>query len=42
MDRQVSPPKLVTTPTWSPLPPCKQALGYYASSHSEKVAYPRV
>ena len=26
MDRQVTPPKLVTSPTWGPPPPCKQAL----------------
>ena len=26
MDRRVSPPKRVTSPTWSPPPPCKQAL----------------
>ena len=26
MDRQVTPPKWVTSPTWGPPPPCKQAL----------------
>ena len=26
MDRQVTPPKQVTSPTWGPPPPCKQAL----------------
>ena len=26
MDRRVTPPKRVTSPTWSPSPPCKQAL----------------
>ena len=26
MDRRVTPPKRVTSPTWGPLPPCKQAL----------------
>ena len=26
MDRRVTPPKLVTSPTWGPPPPCKQAL----------------
>ena len=26
MERQVTPPKWVTSPTWDPLPPCKQAL----------------
>ena len=32
MDRRVTPPKRVTSPTWGPPPPCKQALsqtGYY-------------
>ena len=26
MDRRVTPPKLVTMPTWGPPPPCKEAL----------------
>ena len=26
VERQVAPPKRVTSPTWGPLPPCKQAL----------------
>ena len=26
MDRRVTQPKPVTSPTWGPLPPCKQAL----------------
>ena len=26
MDRHVTPPKWVTSPTWGPQPPCKQAL----------------
>ena len=26
MDRRVTPPKEVTSPTWGPPPPCKQAL----------------
>ena len=26
MDRRVTPPKWVTSPTWRPPPPCKQAL----------------
>ena len=26
IDRRVTPPKQVTSPTWGPLPPCKQAL----------------
>ena len=29
MDRRVTPPKRVTSPTWGPPPPCKQALNYY-------------
>ena len=28
MDRRVTIPKLVTSPTWGPPPPCKQALIY--------------
>ena len=28
MDRRVTPPKRVTSPTWGPPPPCKQALGF--------------
>ena len=27
MDRRVTSPKRVTSPTWGPLPPCKPALG---------------
>ena len=26
MDRRIIPPKWVTSPTWGPPPPCKQAL----------------
>ena len=26
MNRRVTPPKRVTSPTWGPPPPCKQAL----------------
>ena len=26
MDRRITPPKRVTSPTWGPPPPCKQAL----------------
>ena len=26
IDRRVTPPKQVTSPTWGPLPPCKKAL----------------
>ena len=29
MDRRVTPPKRVTSPTWGPPPPCKQALNVY-------------
>ena len=25
MDRRVTPPKRITSPTWGPPPPCKQA-----------------
>jgi len=28
MDRRVTPPKQVTSPTWGPPPPCKQALRF--------------
>ena len=28
MDRRVTPPKRVTSPTWGPPPPCKQALKF--------------
>ena len=28
MDKRVTPPKRVTSPTWGPPPPCKQALSY--------------
>ena len=28
MDRRVIPPKRVTSPTWGPPPPCKQALSF--------------
>ena len=26
MDRRVTPPERITSPTWGPPPPCKQAL----------------
>ena len=29
MDRRVTPPKRVTSPTWGPPPPCKQTLRIY-------------
>ena len=29
MDRRVTPPKRVTSPTWGPPPPCKQALSFW-------------
>ena len=32
MDRRATPPKLVTSPTRSPPPPCKQALNVLTSS----------
>ena len=28
MDRRATPPKRVTSPTWCPSPPCKQALEF--------------
>ena len=28
MDKRVTPPKRVTSPTWGPPPPCKQALSH--------------
>ena len=28
MERQVTPPRRVTSPTWGLLPPCKQALKF--------------
>ena len=28
MERRVTPPRRVTSPTWGPPPPCKQALGF--------------
>ena len=33
MDRRVTPPKRVTSPTWGPPPPCKQALNEFILSH---------
>ena len=36
MDRRVTPPKRVTSPTWGPPPPCKQAL----SKHGYKTFSP--
>ena len=32
MDKRVTPPKRVTSPTWGPPPPCKQALRHLFSS----------
>ena len=29
IDRRVTPPKRVTSPTWGPPPPCKQELSSY-------------
>ena len=36
MDCQVTPPKRVTSPTWGPPPPCKQALIHYLGFVNEK------
>ena len=33
MDRRVTPPRRVTSPTWGPPPPCKQALIRLALMH---------
>ena len=33
MDKRVTPPKRVTSPTWGPPPPCKQALGFGIQVH---------
>ena len=33
MDKQVVPPKRVTSSTWGPPPPCKQALKWYHWKH---------
>ena len=35
MDGQVTPPKRVTSPTWGPSPPCKQALSYVVDVTAE-------
>ena len=32
MDRRVTPPKQVTSPTWGPPPQCKQALNHEEES----------
>ena len=32
MDRRVTSPKRVTSPTWGPPPPCKQALNSFSYS----------
>ena len=48
MDRRVTPPKRVTSPTWGPPPPCKQALSeeyqfsakWQPSDHHEVVLRP--
>ena len=34
MDRRVTPPKRVTSPTWGPPPPCKQALSHNTRSNT--------
>ena len=36
MDRRVTSPKRVTSPTWGPPPPCKQALIHYLGFVDEK------
>ena len=37
MDRRVTPPKRVTSPTWGPPPPCIQALSCRAPKMSRKI-----
>ena len=37
MDRWVTPLKRVTSPTWGPPPPCKQALIHYVSNVSNAI-----
>ena len=37
MDRRVTPPKRVTSPTWGPPPPCKQALSNNNGDNNENV-----
>ena len=34
MDRRVTPPKRVTSPTWGPPPPCKQPLSFLCAQAS--------
>ena len=40
MDRRVTPPKRVTSPTWGPPPPCKQALNYVQGSYLQVLPFP--
>ena len=37
MDRRVTPPRRITSPTWGPPPPCKQAL----SESPKQLSHPR-
>ena len=39
MDRRVTPPKRVTSPTWGVPPPCKQAAGKFKIPHVETVKH---
>ena len=36
MDRRVTPPKRVTSPTWGPSPPCKQAVRHFSYFKQKK------
>ena len=36
MDRRVTPPKRVTSPTWGPPPPCKQAPSDYRETTDKR------
>ena len=39
MDRRVTPPKRIISPTWSPPPPCKQAL-IVLSANNREASFP--
>ena len=41
MERRVTPPRRVTSPTWGPPPPCKQALTRYGFVAFDKLVYDR-
>ena len=39
MDRRVTPPKRIISPTWSPPPPCKKAIIVFSANNRE-VSFP--